>query len=118
MHKTQLPWRLIIIYYSFVLYSFDYTTLTIISCNDGRLELLPKATGGIVVEAGNPTAPFYQMRFEACGKNFLLGPDGPCTYCPTIVPREACPPGEDTIFFPGTSMVKDSLSIQRTFCTM
>ena len=64
-----------------------------------------EAEGSITVEAVNPTAPFNGMTFEACGREFLLGPNGPCTYCPTFVPEGECPAGDKTILFPGSTMV-------------
>lgn len=77
---------------------------TLYTCNDGRLKILPDREGSFTLEAFNPAAPFHQDTIEACGRQFYIGLDAPCAYCPEIVPRSACPPGNITTLYPGSSL--------------
>ncbi|KAI9883109.1 MAG: hypothetical protein M1823_005131 [Watsoniomyces obsoletus] len=66
------------------------------SCENHQLKLLPIREGLFSLVASNPNAPFHQAPIHACGRHFIIGGSGPCTFCPQA-PRIICPKSNLTI---------------------
>ncbi|KAF2835245.1 hypothetical protein M501DRAFT_999278 [Patellaria atrata CBS 101060] len=74
------------------------------SCANKQLSILPAQSGPFTVQALNPNAPFHGWPIEACGRHFVITQHGPCTYCPENVPRDVCPPGNETLLYAGSGL--------------
>jgi hypothetical protein len=74
------------------------------TCANNALEQLPRVEGPISLTVSNPTLPIINGQpISACGLHWWIG--GPtCAYCPDVVPRDACPPGNTTVMFPSSAM--------------
>jgi hypothetical protein len=72
-------------------------------CPNNVLELLPAQSGAITLTVSNPTLPVHNAPISACGQHWWIG-GATCSYCPEVVPRPSCPPGNVTSMYPGSGM--------------
>lgn len=62
----------------------------------------PEKINAFTLSVYNTGTILHRQAVEASGQSFNLGLDGPSAYCPSPpVPKEACPPGEQTVVYGG-----------------
>lgn len=62
----------------------------------------PAKINAFTLSVYNSGTTLHKQAVNAASLSFFLGLDGPYAYCPTPpVPKEACPPGNQTVVYGG-----------------
>ena len=67
------------------------------------LDQLPRLEGSFSLTVSNPAIQVDGWPVTACGQHWWVGGDS-CTYCPEVVPRDSCPPGDDMLIYSSSAM--------------
>jgi Carbohydrate binding len=73
------------------------------SCQNNALQQLPRYDGAFSLTVSNPTIAVNGAPISACGQHWWIG-GSTCSYCPSVVPANQCPPGTTTAMFANSGM--------------